>query len=155
MEQVAQSIYQAMRDDSAATVGLRALLGNTTTTPYNVYHAFLPAGIDFSSTTAQSYITYQLISSVADIEQHSKGGRIMVETWQITAYAHTRTKVDSIHRRIRHRLDALHNVTLPTSQAVLHQIRFESLGPHTWDDAYKVFFQEATYRSWGRDDDIA
>ena len=152
MEKVDEAIYKALRDDSVASVGIRALLGNTTTSPYNVYHAFLPEGIDFSpSGGSKGFMTYLRVSAVADMDTHPKAAWLMNLLYNITVYARALSTVEAVLRRVRVRLDHGFGVTNPTSQAELHNIKLESVGPSRWDDAFKVHFQTAFYRAWGRD----
>lgn len=155
MEKIDESIYKALRDDSTASVGIRALLGNTATSPYNVYHAFLPDDVDFQTASGQvGFLVYHRISSVPDIEQHNPSGLTMVMLYQISAYARSLPTVESVLRRVRWRLDHLRGVTLPTTLAALHQIKLDSAGPTRFDDAFKVFFRNDMYRVWGRDDNL-
>lgn len=156
MEKVNESIYKALRDDSEATVGIRALLGNTTTTPYNVYHAFMPENVDFSpSTGAQGFITYQFVSGTPDPDNHSEASRLSEDVYQITVYHRNQSIVEDIHRRVKRRLQHKRGVTDPTSQAELVGLKLDSESPPTFDDVFKVWFQTKFYRAWVRDDDIA
>lgn len=155
MESIGQAIYTALRDDSEATNGIRALLGNTGTTPYNVYHSHLPDNIDFNqSSGAHSFITYFLVSSVSDNSVHGADGRLVEEVYNITVYSRTLSTLESVHRRIKLRLHDMRNITAPSSQARIHQVRFENEIATQWDDDFKVFFRPAFYRVWGRDDNI-
>ena len=156
MEQAGQAIYTALRDDSEATNGIRALLGNTTTTPYNVYHADFPTSFDFSpsSGTAQGLITYHMVSSVRDNEMSRPSIYVFQALYNITVYARALTKVEAVHRRVMLRLHNMRNVTVPTTLAWLHNVKLENEGPNIFDDAFKVHYRAAFYRVWGRDDNI-
>jgi len=155
MEQVDQAIYKAMRDDSEATVGLRALLGNTSSTPFNVYHAFLPQSIDFSkSDGSDSYITYQFISGVPQNASHSLADMVQEDVYNITVYSRSRPTLESIHRRIKTRLQNKRGVTNPTSEAELIELKLDSESSPQWDDDFKIWFQSKFYRAWVRDDNI-
>ena len=69
MEQVSQALYKALRDDSEATNGIRALLGNTTANPYNCYFGSFPESFDFSpSGGAKGLLVYSMVSCVRDTE---------------------------------------------------------------------------------------
>ena len=154
MEKISEAIYKALRDDSESAVGLRALLGNTTTSPYNVYHAFLPTSIDFSPTAGnKGFITYLFVSVVPELGTR-EDMRVMEEVYNITAYHRLLTQLESIHRRIKWRLQDARGVSNPTSQAQLLNIRMESLGSMRFDDVFNVYFQTAFYRVWVRDDDL-
>ena len=155
MEKVDVAIYKTLRDDSEASVGIRALLGNTTTTPYNTYHAFLPDNIDFSPAAGNvGFIVYMRISSTPDLGVHSLSTLTEQSVYQISAYHRVLSSVEAIHRRIKKRLLRLDHVTQPTSQSGLYQLLLESEDPVTFDDSFKVWFQQKYYRAWVRDDDI-
>ena len=156
MEKVNEALYKALRDDSEATVGIRVLLGNTSTTPYNVHHAFLPEKVDFSpSTGAQGFITYQFVSGTPDNSNMSTASRLIEEVYQFTAYHRNLSVVEDIQRRIKKRLQNKKGITDPTSQAQLYEVLLDSESPPTFDDAFKVWFQTKFYRAWVRDDDIS
>ena len=155
MEKVNEAIYKALRDDSEASVGIRALLGNTTTTPFNVFHSFLPESVDFSpSAGAQGFITYQFISGTPDLEQQSEASRLVEEVYQVTAYHRNLSIVEDIQRRVKRRLMRKRGVTDPTSQALISQIKLDNEEPPTFDDVFKVWFRTTFYRAWIRDDDL-
>jgi len=155
MEKIDSAIYLALRDDSEATVGIRALLGNTTTTPYNVYHAFFPDNFDFSPASGnKGIVVYNFVSGTPDKTVHSKSTIISEDLYDITAYHRSLDTLEDIHRRIKKRLYLLNNVTKPTSQAELHQLLLDSERPPTFDDDWQVWFQTKSYRAWVRDDDI-
>ena len=156
MEEAQKAIYQAIRDDSAASIGVRALLGNTTTTPYNVYYAFLPVALEFSpaSGTKQGFVVVLLISSVADLSAGKADTRLMQDVYQVSVYARDLSKVREVHSRIRWRLEGKRGLTDPTTDDVIHKIALESIGPDRYDDAYECRWQTAIYRVWRRDDDL-
>lgn len=156
MEAVNQAIYKALRDDSEATVGIRALLGNTTTTPFNVFHSFLPESVDFSpSSGSQGFITYQFVSGTPDLSSQSEALRLIEEVYQVTAYHRSLSVVEDIQRRVKKRLMRKKGVTDPSSQALISQLKLDSEGPPTFDDVFKVWFKLSLYRAWIRDDDIS
>lgn len=155
MEKVSEALYKSLRDDSEATVGIRALLGNTSTTPYNVYHAFLPENVDFSPASGnKGFITYLFVSGTPDNSPHGSAAFIVEEVYNVTAYHRSLSSVESIQRRIKRRLHNLRGVTSPTSQAQLHRIALDSMGPTRFDDKWNVYWQTALYRAWLRDDDL-
>ena len=155
MEKVSQALYQALRDDSEATVGIRALLGNTTTSPYNVYHAFIPEAIDLKTAAGNvGFITYNLISSVAETDIGAPAVRLFQELYDFTVYHRLLTTVEAVHQRIKRRLISNRGVTQPTTLAAIYNLKLERLGPHRWDENFNVYFQVASYRAWVRDDDI-
>lgn len=155
MEEAEKAIYQSLRDDSEATNGLRALLGNTTTTPYNVYYAYLPESVDFSPAGgSKAFVTVLLASSVSDVSTKVPGARLMQEVYQVTAYARDLSKVRSVHRRIRWRLDGMRGIILPTSLDQLHKVALIGYGADRYDDKFDCRWQMAEYRVWRRDDDL-
>jgi len=156
MEEASKAVYQTLRDDSTATVGLRALLGNTTTTPYNVHYAFLPEHVDFSPSAGNvGHVVVLLASSIADIQAGSIATRLMQDVYQITAYARSLSTVRAAHSRIRWILEHKRKMTNPTSDDVIQKIALEGYGPDRYDDAFDCRWQVATYRVWRRDDDIS
>lgn len=155
MEKIAEALYKALRDDSEATVGIRALLGNTTTAPYNVYHASPPEALDFvTSTTTQSFIIYQFVSGTPDLSIHGKDGLAGQEIYSFRVYSRSLTTLESICRRIRIRLQGKRYVVNPTTQSVIQNVKMDSEGPTTWDDEFKVFGRTVYYRVWMRDDNL-
>lgn len=155
MEKVGQAIYTAMRDDSEATNGIRALLGNTTTSPYNVFHAQFPDEFDFSASGgAKGLITYHFVSASYDTDMGTAAVKTFQAVYNVSAYARALSTVESVHRRVKLRLDRMRNVTVPTSQAWIHQIKLESEGPNLFDDAFQVWRRTAIYRAWCRDDNV-
>ena len=155
MEKISEAIYKALRDDSETTNGLRTLLGNTATNPFNVYHAFLPDGIDFSpSAGLKGFVTYQFVSGVPEPGISSEDNRLLEEVYSINAYHRTLTQLEKIHRRIKWRLQNARSVTNPTSESQLYLIRLDNMGPIRFDEAFNVYWQLAQYRAWLRDDDL-
>ena len=155
MEKIAEALYKALRDDSEAAVGMRALLGNTTTSPYNVYHAFLPEAVDFvTAAGTQSFIVYQFISGIPDQTIHGRDGLAGQELYSFRVYSRSLSTLESICRRIRLRLQGKRSVTDPTTQAVIQSVKMDSEGPTIWDDEFKVFGRTVYYRVWMRDDNL-
>jgi len=154
VEKIAESLYKALRDDSEATVGIRALLGNTTTTPYNVYHVSIPAAVDFvTATGSQSFIVYQFVSGTPDQSFHGRDGLAGQELYSFRVYSRTLSTLESVCRRMRLRLRKKY-VTDPTTQAVILEIKMDSEGATIWDDEFKVWGRTVYYRVWMRDDNL-
>jgi len=152
MDVVKQMIYVAIRDDDKATVGIRALLDNTTTTPYNVYHANLPDNVDFSSD--QKYITYFQVTGDYDptFPRHNFATMAKQETYQITAWGgDATTSNDKILDRVRYLLEGKHGTTDPTSDAAVHNIKCEWESPDLYDEEYRIYYKQARFRVWLRD----
>ncbi len=155
MEEAEKALYQALRDDSEALVGLRALLGNTTTSPYNVYYAYLPENVDFSpSGGSKAFVTVLLTASPADISSPKAAARLMQDFYQVTVYARDLSKVRSVHRRIRWRLDGARGLTIPTTLDQVHKVALIGYGSDRYDDKFDCRWQMAEYRVWRRDDDL-
>ena len=153
-EKVSQAIYTALRDDSEATNGIRALLGNTTTTPYNVFYKSPPAQFDFTpaSGSAQSLLIYNEVASIGDLTIRPKTVQLLEEEYDVQAWSRSLTQLDAIMRRVKLRLNGLRNVTLPTSQNDLHQIKFQSMTSAIFDEAWQVYWRTARFLAWSRDD---
>ena len=154
MKEVEEELYKSLRDDDDPNDGIPALLGNTSTAPYNVYHSHLPESVDFRQDDDHSFITYFLVSSIGDQDQHDRSGTTLEQLYQFTVWSRCLSKMHDIHARIKLRLNRKWKVSDPTENAVIHQVRFEADGPETWDDDFKVFTKPATYRVWVRDDNI-
>lgn len=152
MELVSQAIYTALRDDSEATNGLRALLGNTTTTPYNVFHADPPAAFQFDG--GKSCLTYLFVSGTPDLSGHPTAGRAMQEIYRINAYSRNLLTVERIHKRVKWRLQGKRSLTLPTTETLLQQLKLDSMGPTRYDETWNVYWQSADYRAWVVDLDL-
>lgn len=154
MEQADQAFYKTLRDDTEATVGLRALLGSPSANPYNVYHAYLPEALDFSPAGgAQSFLTYLRVSSRGDIE-HPRPVQTVQSLYDVTGYSRSRATLNSIMERVKLRLHRMRNVTAASSQVVIHQVLFESEGSDRFDEAFNCHWRVATYRMRFRDDNI-
>lgn len=155
MEKIAEALYKALRDDSEAIVGMRALLGNTTTTPYNMYHAYIPESVDFTTVTgSQSFMIYQFVSGTPDQSIHGRDGLAGEELYSFRVYSRSLSTLESICRRIRLRLQGKRDVTDPTTQAVILDVKMDSEGPTIWDDDFKVYGRTVYYRVWMRDDNL-
>lgn len=155
MEAVAQALYTALRDDSEATVGMRALLGNTTTTPYNMHHVLIPEAIDFvTAAGTQSFMVYQFVSGIPRQDIHGRDGLAGEELYNFRVYSRSLATLESICRRIKLRLQNKLYVTQPTSQAVIQEVKLDSEGPTIWDDEFKVWGRSNFYRVWCRDDNL-
>lgn len=152
MKEVDRVIYQALRDDSEATYGIRTLLGNTTTSPYNVYRFFLPSGIDFSAATSQSYVTFFPVSTNYDMSFHAKDARAFQSLYQFTVWSRSVGKCYDVVERIKWRLDRMQAVGTPSVDAGIIGVKFEGVVTETFDNDYKVHLVICQARIWGRDD---
>ena len=155
MKEINKALYVVLRDDSEAVVGLRTLLGNTTTAPYNVYYRNLPDNVDFKTTTNQSFITFFPVSLNYNHTFHDYDARGFVALYQFTAWSRSYTKTYDIVNRIKWRLDGSRSITSPLTDAVIHKILFENTGPETFDNEFKVNMLVSHVRVWGRDDYVS
>lgn len=149
---IKEMLYKAIRDDSKATVGIRALLSNTTTTPYNVYHANLPDNVDFSS--SKKYITYYQLTGEYDTSfpRHNYATIPKEETYQFTVWGGTgTTSNDKILDRIKFLLEGKHKTTNPTTDAAVFTIKCEWEGPDLYDEDYRIYYKSARFRVWLQD----
>lgn len=155
-DKVSEAIYKAMRDDCDDLVGLRALLGETRNTPFNVYHAYLPERVDFRNSDGddRSYVTYFMVSSTPDNSFSSPASRAIELLYDVTGYSRKLLTLEKIMRRVKWRLQDKRGVTNPSSLVAIQKIALDSEGSTSWDEAFKVYFKTATYRVWGRDDDL-
>lgn len=152
----AQALYETLRDDSEATVGIRALLGNTTATPYNVHHAFLPEAIDFSAAGGtKAFIVYQFISGTPDNTSHNRAALLSQEVYSVTVYARSLAKIIAVHKRVKLLLHDKRSVTDPSSGVVIFRMALDAQNPPRFDDAFETWFQSAFYRAWVRDDNLS
>lgn len=152
MDVVKEMLYKAVRDDSVATVGIRVLLGNTTTTPYGVYHANLPDNLDFAS--SKKYITYFQITADYDLSfpRHNFATIVKEETYQFTAWGGSGTSSnDKILDRVKYLLEGKHKTTNPTSDAIVLSIKCEWEGPDLWDEDNRIFYKSIRFRVWVQD----
>lgn len=156
MDKVKEMLYKTLRDDSTATVGLRALLGNTTVSPYNVYLAKLPDNPNFVG--GDKFVTYMQLTGEYDTSypRHNFATVVKQETYQFTSWGgDATTSNDKILDRIKFLLEGKHKTTNPTSDAEVHAIRCEWEGPDLYDDDYEVNYKSIRVRVWLRDDTIA
>ncbi len=147
MKELTQSIHKALRDDSVATVGLRALLAHAAT-PWGVYRAYLPEQPDFS---AKNYVTWYLLAA-SGITSPSVDALIRQQVFSVTAWSKDPDTVTDIHHRVRSVLENLRAVTLPTANCALHQIKWEGAGPELFDADFRVYYRAETYRAYYRED---
>lgn len=153
-ENISEAIYKALRDDSLATNGIRALLGNTTTTPYNVYHAYVPESVDFSPPAgAVGFITYFMVTDTPNLEYQSVATEVVESIYNITAYHKTMTQLDKVLRRVRYRLEDMTGITRPTARSTMHKVRWQMDTTTKWDDEFKVWYRTSLYKVWYRNDD--
>lgn len=155
MDAISAALYQALRDDSEAVVGLRALLGNTAATPYNVYHSILPETFDFSKSTGdKGAVTYFLVSDTPDPDAGSTNTRLMQAVYNVQGYHVNLATLDTVMRRIKWRLQDMRGITLPNSLGELHRVRLSSEVGERYDAKFMVWWRTAVYRVWYRDDDL-
>lgn len=152
MESVGKAIYQAMRDDTT----LRALLGNPAANPYNIFHAEVPQGFDFSPASGtKRCITYFEVSSVPDQEFAGSPCQAVAELYNVTAYGRIKTDVEAIQKRVKWILQDKRLVTQPTSEAVILNIKRENKEGARWDEAWQCYFMTAIYRVWAKDEEFS
>lgn len=152
MELVSQAIYTALRDDSEATNGLRALLGNTSATPYNMFHAFVPASFQYDG--GKSCLTYQFVSGTPDLNTHPTAGRTVQEVYRVNVYSRSILTVERAHKRVKWRLQGARSVTQPSSESIISKLALDFMAPTRYDEAWNVFWQTADYRAWIIDADL-
>jgi hypothetical protein len=151
MEAVGNAIYSAMQNDTT----LLALLGAPTVSPYNVFHAEVPQGFDFSpSTGAHKCITYSEVSSVVDQNFVGISCQGAQELYNITSMARLKTDAEAIDRRVKWLLHDKRGVTQPSSGAVILNIKRESKGGVQWDSAWKCYYTTSIYRVWAKEEDF-
>lgn len=149
MKALKQAVHTALRDDSTATIGLRALLMPTAAaTPYGVYYGHFPEVPSFKS---QSYLTWLYITTVSPGIQHSDE-RFREQVFSLTAWSMNPDTVEDVLRRARRVLENLKGVTRPSTDVELHQILFEHGGPDLFDQKYQVYYRAEQYRAWFRED---
>jgi len=151
MDVIKSMIYKVIRDDAVATIGIRALLGQTVS-PYGVYHANLPDNFDFSS--SKKYITYYQLTGEFDTSMPRNNFSTIAkqETYQITVWGGDNTNsCDKILDRVRCLLEGKHKTTNPTTAAMVFNIKCEWEGPDQWHDLYKIFHKTARFRVWLQD----
>lgn len=154
MDVIKSMLYTVMRDDTTATIGLRALLSQSTT-PYGIYHANLPDNVNFAS--SKKYITYYQLTGEFDTSYPRNNYTTMPkqETYQITVWGgDTTTSNEKILNRIKYLLDGKHKTTNPTSDADVFMIKCEWESEDLWDNDYRIFYKSARYRVWLNDINI-
>jgi hypothetical protein len=147
MKLLKQAIHQALRDDSATTIGLRTLLGHAAT-PWGVYQAYFPEVPAFGT---KHYVTWNFLSGSTTLSQ-SSDMRLREIIFSVTAWSESMDTLETIQARVRHILENLKKVTVPTSEAELHQILHEGAGPDLFDDEKKAYYRAETYRAFYRED---
>ena len=152
MDVIEEMLHVALRDDSTATVGIRALLGHVAT-PYGVYHSNdLPDNLDF--TGGKKYISHFQLTGDYDMSYPRGNFSTMPkqETYQISVYGGKgTTSNDKILARIRYRLEGKNKTTNPTADAKVFDIRCEWEGPELYDEDYKEFYKQSRFRVWLQD----
>lgn len=152
MDVIKQMIYTALRDDTTATVGLRALLGHSST-PYGVYKEYSLQSFDF--TNSKKYITLSNLTGLPDISlpRHNYSTVFKEETYQIIAWGgDATTSNDKILDRVKYVLEGKRKTTNPTSNAKVFSIKCEFEGPDLFHEDYKIFYKSARFRIWLQDE---
>lgn len=147
MKALREAIHKALRDDSAATVGLRALLGHATT-PFGVYYHFFPETPDF---TNLSYLTYYFLAGVAG-ESHDVDAYLREHVFAVTAWSEDMDKMEDILMRVRNVIENMRKLTLPTATIGLHSIKWESASADLFDQDDQVYHRTEQYRAFYRED---
>lgn len=147
MKQLKQCVHTALRDDSVATVGLRALLAHAAT-PWGVYERYLPEQPDFST---KHYLTWNVVSGSAG-ESAEVDAYLREVVFDVIAWSEDPDLVDDIHMRVRSVLENMRKITQPTSGCAVHQIKWEGHGPNLFDPQYQVYSRAEQYRIWYRED---
>ena len=147
MKLLKQAIHTALRDDSVATVGLRALLGHAAL-PFGVYYHFLPEQPDFSTS---HWLTWHLLTG-SPVAAPESSAYLRETTFDVTAWSEDPDKVEDILLRVRAVLENARKVTRPTSECDLHAIKWEGHGPDLFDPKFQVYFRSENYRAFHRED---
>lgn len=148
MKALAQAIHTALRDDSAATVGIRALLAQAAT-PWGVYHGHFPESPNLKS--GKSYVTWYYLPS-STIKSGDSDVRLREQPFCLTAWSENIDTVNDIHKRARFVLEHLKGVTLPTVDVQLSEIIFENAMQDLFDDDFKAYYRPEHYRAYYRED---
>jgi len=151
MDVIKEMIYKVMRDDSEASVGLRALLDQTST-PYGIYKADLPDNMDFSA-GVKCVTMFQLTGEFdTSMPRENFSTVAKQETYQITAWGgDALVSCDKILDRVRYLLEGKHKTTDPTTNAAVFSIKCEWEGPDQRDIDYRVNHKSARFRVWLQD----
>lgn len=147
-------IYEALKNDTATTFGIRGLLRQTSV-PYGIYHANLPDNFDFAD--SKKYITYFQLTGEFDTSMPRDNFSTIAkqETYQITIWGDDNLiSNDRILSRIIYVLDGKHKTTNPTTKAMVFDIKCEWEGPDQWHDIYKIWHKSARFRVWLQDCNI-
>lgn len=147
MKDLKEAIHTALRDDSAATVGLRALLGHAAT-PFGVYQHHLPEEPDFAT---KSYLTWLMVGGTGG-DAHGEDMRLREAVFSVTVWSQNPDTVEDALMRARLRLENLRGVTLPDDNIQLLQIKFEGHNADLFDDDFKAYYRVESYRAWYRED---
>ena len=152
MKQLKLAIHTALRDDMDALVGLRALLGQSSATPYGVYQGHWQGVPNFKNAAGpQSYLTWLFLQGqstgtvLTDL-------RLREQLFAVTAWSENSDTMEDILRRARFVLEGMARVTQPTFDVELHQIRHEGSGPDLFDDRFKVYYRSEHFRAYYRED---
>jgi len=147
MKLLAQAIHTALRDDTVATIGMRALLGFSAT-PWGVFQEHFPDIPDFGN---NGMLTWQFVSASEAGGSGLSDMKLRQQVFRVTAWSVNPDVVFDILKRAMFLLDNMRGVTKPTSDVDLHQIRYESSGPTLYDDKHKVYYRADTFRAYFRE----
>lgn len=146
MTNLRQMVHTALRDDSS----LRTLVGNTTTTPYNVYREDPPVPFDF---TSQAMVVWHFLANTPTLpSSHGVSMRQREQVFAVTAYSADPDAVDNILARVRRIFEDLKAVTLPSAGAEVVACHFEDEGPDLFDAEKKVKYRAVQFRIHYRED---
>jgi len=155
MDAVRDMIKNTLQSDSVATVGLRALM-NQSTSPYGIHHYNLTVTLadDLAFSSGKRYITYFQITGVYDTSMPRNNFSTMAkqETYQLTVWNGDDTvSCDKLIDRIKYLLEGKHRTTNPTTEAMVFNIKCEWEGPTAWDDDFLIFTKSVRFRVWIQD----
>lgn len=142
MNGLRQMIHTALRDDSQATVGLRAVLGHAAT-PYGVYESLPPAAPDYKDNKA--LLVWDLLGGPSDDAAHGVEMRLRKQVLSVTIWCPIRDTIETAHARVRRVLEDRHKVTYEPTDADVHQLKHREAGPYLWDAAASVHGRAELY----------
>ena len=138
MNALRQMVHTALRDDSS----LRTTIGHAAT-PYGIYEGFAPEVPDY---TSLSYAYWQFLGGAQDEEAHGVEMRLRTLQFSVTVLSANPDTVETAHQRIRRIFNDKQAVTLPSTEADVHEVRAIEAGPNLYDEAKQVYFRAETYR---------
>lgn len=146
------AIHTALRDDNDPVVGMRTLLGQSTTTPYGVYQGRWQGPPNFKNANGpQAYLTWLFLQGTSTGTVQSDL-RLREQVFAVTAWSENSDNLEDILRRARFVLEGMGRTSLPTNDVELHQIRHEGCGPDLFDDKFKVYYRAEHFRAYYRED---